>query len=85
MDLEACIKGTALEVDPKGPQFRTAVGKSDALTRRPLSQADAYRMIRRRAKGAGIHTKIGKVPGDGNYSVPQEWRPSGGCPADRGA
>ena len=31
----------------------------DALTLRPLSQADASRMIRRRAKGAGIHTKIG--------------------------
>jgi hypothetical protein len=24
-----------------------------------MSQADAYRMIRRRAKAAGIHTKIG--------------------------
>jgi len=57
--LEAYVKGVALEADPKGPLFRTAVGKSDALTRRPLSQADAYRMIRRRAKGAGIHTKIG--------------------------
>jgi integrase/recombinase XerD len=57
--LEAYIKGVDLEADPKGPLFRTAVGKSDALTRRPLSQADAYRMIRRRAKAAGIHTKIG--------------------------
>ena len=47
------------EADPKGPLFRTAVRKSDVLTRRPLSQADAYRMIRRRAKGAGIHTKMG--------------------------
>jgi integrase len=57
--LEAYIKGVDLETDPKGPLFRTAPGKSDALTRRPLSQADAYRMIRRRAKTAGIHTKIG--------------------------
>jgi site-specific recombinase XerD len=57
--LEAYIKGIDLETDPKGPLFRTAVGKSNALTRRPLSQADAYRMIQRRAKGAGIHTKIG--------------------------
>jgi site-specific recombinase XerD len=53
--LEAYIKGIDLETDPKGPLFRTAVGKSNALTRRPLSQADAYRMIQRRAKGAGIH------------------------------
>ncbi len=51
--LEAYIKGVGLEADPKGPLFRTAVGKSDMLTRRPLRQADAYRMIRRRAKGAG--------------------------------
>jgi integrase len=57
--LEAYIKGASLEADPKGPQFRTPIGKSDALTRRPMSQADAYRMIRRRAKAAGIHTKIG--------------------------
>ena len=42
----------------KGICFRTALGKSDALTRRPMSQADAYRMIRRRAKSAGILTKI---------------------------
>jgi integrase len=27
--------------------------------RRSMTQADAYRMIRRRAKAAGIHTKIG--------------------------
>jgi integrase len=47
------------EADPKGLLFRTAVGKSDAITRRPMRQADAYRMIRRRAKAAGIHTKIG--------------------------
>ena len=57
--LEAYIKGATLEMDPKGPLFRTAAGKSDALTRLPMSQADAYRMIRRRAKAAGIHTKIG--------------------------
>jgi integrase/recombinase XerD len=57
--LEAYIKGVDLETDTKGPLFRTAPGKSDAFTRRPLSQADAYRMIRRRAKGASIHTKIG--------------------------
>ena len=57
--LEAYIKGAGLEMDPKGPLFRTAIGKSDALTRLPMSQADAYRMIRRRAKAAGIHTKIG--------------------------
>jgi hypothetical protein len=38
--LEAYIKGVDLETDPKGPLFRTAPGKSDALTPRSLSQAD---------------------------------------------
>jgi integrase len=44
---------------PKGLLFRTVAGKTGRLTTLPLSQADAYRMIRRRAKAAGIQTKIG--------------------------
>ncbi len=39
--------------------FRTAHGRSRQLTGDPLSQADAYRMIRRRALAAGIRTRIG--------------------------
>jgi integrase/recombinase XerD len=57
--LEAYLTGAALDTDPKGPLFRTAVGKADALTARPMRQADVYRMIRRRAEAAGIRTKIG--------------------------
>lgn len=34
-------------------------GKTGRLTALPPSQADAYRMIRRRATAAGIQTKIG--------------------------
>jgi integrase len=57
--LETYIQGAGLADDPKGPLFRTVFGKTDTLMRRPMTQADAYRMIRRRAKAAGIHTKIG--------------------------
>jgi integrase/recombinase XerD len=57
--LEAYVKGASLETDPKGPLFRTAAGKTDAFTARPMRQADVYRMIRRRARAAGIRTKIG--------------------------
>jgi site-specific recombinase XerD len=57
--LETYIESTGLGTDPKGPLFRTVLGKTDRLLRRPMTQADAYRMIRRRAKAAGIHTKIG--------------------------
>jgi site-specific recombinase XerD len=45
--------------DPKGFLFRTTQGQSGYLTKRTMSQADAYRMIRRRAADAGIKTKIG--------------------------
>jgi integrase/recombinase XerD len=57
--LEAYVQGACLETDPKGPLFRAAAGKADALKPRPMRQADAYRMIRRRAEAAGIRTKIG--------------------------
>ena len=39
--------------------FRTVDWNSGELTNRPMSQADAYRMIGRRARAAGIGTKIG--------------------------
>jgi integrase len=57
--IEAYIKTAGLQGDPKGLLFRTVAGKTGRLTALPLSQADAYRMIRRRAKAAGIRTKIG--------------------------
>jgi integrase len=48
--IEAHIKVAGLEGDPKGLLFRTVAGKTGRLTTLPLSQADTYRMIRRRAK-----------------------------------
>jgi hypothetical protein len=45
--------------DPKGPLFRTIGRGTDTLTATPLPQANAYAMIRRRAGGADIATKIG--------------------------
>lgn len=57
--LEAYIKGAGVGFDPKRFLFCTAVGKTDVLTERPMNQSDAYRMVRRRAKKAGILTKIG--------------------------
>lgn len=57
--LHAYIDGCGLASDPKGPLFRTIGRGTDALTRTPLPQANAYAMIRRRAEAAGIATKIG--------------------------
>jgi integrase/recombinase XerD len=57
--VEEFIKVAGLQDDPKGFLFRTVAGKTGKLITLPLSQADAYRMVRRRAKAAGIQTKIG--------------------------
>jgi integrase len=39
--------------------IKTCGDSSGALTEKPMHQQDAYRMIQRRAKAAGIETKIG--------------------------
>ncbi len=36
--------------DRRGPRFRTARGRTRALTTNPMSQSDVWRMIRRRAE-----------------------------------
>jgi len=58
--LDAYLDTAALRGDPKGPLFRSlALGTGRPLSDRPLAQSEAWRMIRRRAKNAGINTKIG--------------------------
>ena len=54
----AGISGAA-EGKDDAPLFRTAAGRNGELTARPLWQQDAYRMIQRRARAAGIKTRIG--------------------------
>ena len=57
--LEEYRTAAGLASDPKGFLFRTAKGRSARLTGEPMAQADAYRMIRRRALACGLKTKIG--------------------------
>lgn len=57
--LLAYVEGGGISNDPKGPLFRTIGRATGQLTRTPLPQANAYAMIRRRAAGAGIKTKVG--------------------------
>lgn len=45
--------------DAKGWLFRTISRRPAELSERPMTQPDAYRMIRRRAAAAGIRTRIG--------------------------
>jgi hypothetical protein len=40
--------------DKKGPLFRTAIRRTGVLSTRPLPRVNAYHLIQRRAKEAGI-------------------------------
>lgn len=57
--LTAYLDGTGLRDDPKGPLFRTIGRGTGQLTRTPLPQANAWAMVERRRKAAGIDTKVG--------------------------
>lgn len=57
--LDEYITAAGIADDPDGWLFRTAAGRTGSLTKSAMWQQDAYRMIQRRAKGAGIKTKIG--------------------------
>jgi integrase len=55
--LHEYIDGAALASDPKALLFQSC--RRAQLTGNPLPQANAYAMIQRRARSAGITTKIG--------------------------
>jgi site-specific recombinase XerD len=57
--MDTYIQAAGIATEKKEPLFRTARGKTGVLSDRPLPRANAYHMIRRRAKAAGIETPIG--------------------------
>jgi site-specific recombinase XerD len=57
--LHAYLEQTGLRNELKGPLFRTIARGTAQLSPRPLPQANAYEMVRRRALAAGIGTAIG--------------------------
>jgi site-specific recombinase XerD len=57
--LHEYIEGAGIAGHEKEYLFRTALGRTGELSERPMTQSDAWRMIRRRAAAAGINTKIG--------------------------
>jgi integrase/recombinase XerD len=58
--LRAYIDAAGIVDDGKGWLFRTSPGRNAmALADAPMSQADPWRMVRRRAAAAGIHAPIG--------------------------
>ena len=59
-ELRAYIDAAGIGEDRKGYLFRTAPGHNAAvLLEKPMAQADAWRMIRRRAVAVGINAPIG--------------------------
>jgi site-specific recombinase XerD len=56
--LHEYIDGAQLE-SAKGYLFRSAAGRTGKVSDTPMSQADVFRMVGRRAKAAGIRTRIG--------------------------
>ncbi len=57
--LDEYIQEAGIAGDKKGYLFRSARGRTRQLTDRSMAQQDVHRMIRRRAKEAGIETQIG--------------------------
>jgi integrase len=57
--LHEYIVGAGLADDPKAMLFQTYSRATGQLTGNPLPQANAYAMIQRRAKAAGITTRVG--------------------------
>jgi site-specific recombinase XerD len=57
--LRAYIQAAGIADDREGWLFRSAKGRGDVLSERPIGQVDAWRMLRRRATAAGIATPIG--------------------------
>jgi site-specific recombinase XerD len=57
--LHSYLEGTGLPRADRAPLFPTSLGRTGKLSDRPMTQSDAWRMIRRRAAAAGISTRIG--------------------------
>lgn len=57
--VDAYVAAAGIAGDKKGPLFRSADGKTGRLTDRPMHRNDAWRMIKRRAKAAGLSDAIG--------------------------
>jgi site-specific recombinase XerD len=57
--LDAYIEAAAIRDSAKAPLFRSAAGRTGALTEKPMNRVDAWRMIQRRAADLGTRVKIG--------------------------
>jgi len=52
--LDAYLEAAELRPQPKTPLFRSTRGRTSQLTEKGLSRVDAFRIVQRRAKDAGL-------------------------------
>lgn len=52
--LDAYLQASGIGPEKKTPLFRAAVRRTNTLSENPMSRVDAFRMIKRRAKAAGL-------------------------------
>ena len=57
--LDAYIQAAGIGDQGKSPLFRSAVGRTDTLTDKPIDRVAAWRMVQRRAADLGMHIKVG--------------------------
>ena len=86
--LHAYIAAAGIAEDRRGWLFRTAKGHvATVLADRPMGQADAWSMIRRRAQAAGIAgtDRQSHHAGDWDHCLSRKWWRAGACTLDFGA
>lgn len=57
--VDAYLEAAGIGGDRNGPLFRSARGRSGALTDRPMDRRDVLKMIKRRARAGGLPEEIG--------------------------
>jgi site-specific recombinase XerD len=57
--LDAYIEAAKIRDAGKSLLFRSAIGRTDALTEKPMNRVDAWRMIQRRAADLGMRVQVG--------------------------
>ena len=57
--LDEYVKAAGITDEGKSPLFRSAVGRTGALTTTAMNRIDAYRMIQRRGAAIGLAVHIG--------------------------
>ena len=68
--LHGYLDGTGIASGPKGPLFRTIRRGTGLLTTTPLPQANAYAMVQRRARAAGLASGSAITPSGPRASRP---------------